>query len=72
MKEETKKEVLKLIEEVAQVRKEISDLEEERKNAVGSLDKKLQEKYQELEVLCEKKRLALLADDTVANPTTVY
>ena len=68
MTEETKKQVLKCIDEIAACRDELTSLEDKRRKATAELDRKISEKYNEVNALEEKKRLLMLGDNDGSNP----
>jgi len=64
MKEEVKKELIKLIDDIAKCRDQLSSLEDRRRKATAELDKKISELYNEVQALEEKKRVVMLSDDS--------
>ena len=57
MSDKSKKELLKLLDEVAAVRRKINELDVKRRKAVEDLDTQLSQAYMELDTLHEKKRV---------------
>lgn len=59
MDNKTKQEAIKIIDELLELRKELTVLEDKRRAATADYDKQISQKYNEMAALEEKKRLLL-------------
>ena len=59
MDNKTKQEAIKIIDQLLELRKELTELEDKRRKITADLDKAISQKYNEMAALEEKKRCLL-------------
>lgn len=59
MDNKTKQEAIKIIDQLLELRKELTELEDKRRKVTADLDKAISQKYNEMSALEEKKRCLL-------------